>query len=153
MEAMGQSNIFGPQETRALSTYTHLRRAAGVASARLQRRVAAREQLTESQVGVLRALLHRGPLSHRALADRLSKTSGNLTVVIDNLEKRSLVRRERNPRDRRSVSVVLTPGGRQLIEEVLPRWVEGIVDEMSPLDAAEQEELGRLCLKLRRQET
>lgn len=140
----------GSPEDRALTTYNQLQRAAGSASARLQRRVMAREHLTESQIGVLEALFRHGPLCHRVLAERLAKTSGNVTLVVDNLEKRSLVRRERNPEDRRLVSVVLTPGGRRLAEEVLPRIVAGIVEEMSPLTAAEQEELGRLCGKLGR---
>lgn len=149
---MRQSGRTASEEDRALETYTQLIRAAGSASARLQRRVISPQRLTESQIGVLEALLHQGTLSHRDLGEVLAKTSGNVTMVVDNLERRCLVRRERNREDRRSVSVSLTPGGRRLIEEVLPKVVEGILDEMSSLSPSEQEELSRLCGKLRQEE-
>lgn len=137
----------------ALASYNKLIRAAGITSTRIQRGVMAEEKLTESQAGVLEAVLHHGPLTHTQLARRLCKTGGNITLVIDNLEKRSLVRRVRNPDDRRSVEVHLTSGGRRLIERVFPRLVEEIEDQMSALTVAEQKELGRLCRKLGQQET
>jgi MarR family transcriptional regulator, 2-MHQ and catechol-resistance regulon repressor len=101
---------------------------------------------------VLEALLHLGPLHACDLAAKLLRSSGNLTLVLDNLEKRNLVRRERGTADRRFISVHLTPGGRSLIEELFPRRVANIVARFGVLTAAEQEELGRLCRKLGRQE-
>lgn len=143
-----QENMNGRSEDLALKTYTKLIRAAGTASSQIQRGVMADEGLTESQAGVLEALLNLGPQTHTALANKLQKTGGNITLVIDNLEKRSLVRRIRNPTDRRAVEVHLTPRGKRLIERIYPTLVEEIVDRMSALTAAEQNELGRLCRKL-----
>lgn len=137
----------------ALKSYTKLIRAAGITSTRIQRGVMAEEKLTESQAGVLETVLHLGPQTHTQLARKLCKTGGNITLVIDNLEKRSLVRRVRNPDDRRSVEVHLTSRGRRLIERVFPRLVEEIEDQMSALTVAEQKELGRLCRKLGQQES
>ena len=51
--------------------------------------------LTISQFGVLEALYHKGPLCQRDIAAKILKSTGNITMVIDNLEKRELVRRER----------------------------------------------------------
>jgi MarR family 2-MHQ and catechol resistance regulon transcriptional repressor len=135
-------------ERRALDAYGRLVRAAGSAAARLQRGALAAEGLTESQFGVLEALFTRGPLTQTELGRQILKSSGNLTLVVDNLERRRLVRRERNPEDRRSVSVHLTAEGRHVIQAVLPRHVRSVLDEMSALSPAEQEELGRLCGKL-----
>jgi MarR family 2-MHQ and catechol resistance regulon transcriptional repressor len=82
---------------------------------------------------------------------KLLKSSGNITLVIDNLEKRDLVRRERDPDDRRMVIVSLTEKGRDLIERIFPGHVAAILAEMSILTAAEQETLGRLCRQLGKQ--
>lgn len=135
-------------EGREIETYHLLLKAAETTSGRLQRGVISNEGLTETQYGVLASLLQAGPLSQGELGRRLLKSSGNVTVVVDNLEKRTLVVRERNPRDRRSVTVSLTDEGRRLIEIVFPRHREAVVGEMGALTPEEQQELGRLCRKL-----
>jgi MarR family 2-MHQ and catechol resistance regulon transcriptional repressor len=101
-----------------------------------------------SQFGTLEALLHLGPLCQCDLSKKLLKSSGNVTMVVDNLEKRGLVERQREGEDRRFVTVHLTEEGRRLISEIFPDHVTAIVDEMSILTGPEQEELGRLCRKL-----
>jgi MarR family transcriptional regulator, 2-MHQ and catechol-resistance regulon repressor len=75
-----------------------------------------------------------------------------MTTVVDNLKRRGLVRRERNERDRRVVTLSLTEVGRQIIEEVLPQHIQAIVQEMSILTPNEQETLSRLCRKIGKQE-
>lgn len=135
-------------EGREIETYHLLLKAAETTSGRLQRGVISDEGLTETQYGVLASLLEAGPLSQGELGRRLHKSSGNITVVVDNLEKRTLVVRERNPQDRRSVTVSLTAEGRRLIEIVFPRHRRAVVGEMGALTPEEQEELGRLCRKL-----
>jgi len=82
------------------------------------------------------------------LASKILKSSGNLTMVIDNLEKRALVRRVRDTVDRRKVTVMLTEEGRQLISQVLPTHVASITDEMNTLTPQEQITLGEICRKL-----
>ena len=71
-----------------------------------------------------------------------------MTMVIDNLEKRDLVRRDRNPEDRREIIVSLTDLGAETITRIFPKHARAIQIEMSVLTAAEQRELGRLCRKL-----
>lgn len=73
---------------------------------------------------------------------------GNMTVVVDNLEKRGFVRRERQTKDRRFVVVHLTEEGRGFFETVFPVHVGEVRKVMSALSDAEQDELGRLCRKL-----
>jgi len=140
------------EERRALDTFIKLVRATESVNARLQAGLAD-GRVTGSQFGVLEALLHLGPLNQCDLGRKLLKSSGNMTMVVDNLEKRGLVRRVRDVEDRRYVTVHLTDEGRELIEAVFPRHAAGIAAEMSVLTAAEQEELGRLCRKLGLQET
>jgi len=128
----------------ALNTYTKLMRAAESVTARTSRAMTAAD-LTISQFGVLEALLHKGSLCQRDIAAKILKSSGNMTMVIDNLEKRSLVRRERDNEDRRYLTVHLTAAGSALISTVFAVVKTAIVSEMGALSGAEQEQLGMLC--------
>jgi MarR family 2-MHQ and catechol resistance regulon transcriptional repressor len=102
---------------------------------------------------VLEALYHLGTLSQRDLAEKLLKSTGNMSVVLKNLEKRGLIARERDPDDNRYMRVCITDAGRDLLVSFFDSHVRGIVEEMSALTAAEQEELARLCRKLGLRET
>jgi MarR family 2-MHQ and catechol resistance regulon transcriptional repressor len=104
--------------------------------------------LTTSQFGVLEALFHLGPLSQKVIGQKILRSSGNITMVIDNLEKRDLVRRERDTEDRRYFIVNLTDEGHKLIRKIFPTHAAVISNELSVLTAAEQQTLGALCKKL-----
>ncbi len=136
-------------EVRALNCYIKLTRASETLAAAL-RGPLAREGLTTGQLGVLEALLHIGPMNERELGRKLLRSGGNITVVVDNLERRSLLRRERNPKDRRSVTVALTPEGLRHIRGIFPNHAARITAALSVLSPEEQTELGRLCRKLGR---
>jgi len=132
---------------RALNTYTKLMRAAESVTGRVNRFMAAAD-LTISQFGVLEALHHKGPLCQRDIAAKILKSTGNITLVIDNLEKRGLVRRERDSADRRYLTVYLTDAGTTLIVKTFAEVESAIVAEMAILELQEQELLGVLCKKL-----
>ncbi len=134
-------------ELRALNAYVKLMRASESVSARTHRHLS-EAGLTVSQFGVLEALYHLGPLSQAELAKKILKSSGNITMVIDNLEKRGLVKRERKQEDRRYYAIRLTPGGKKLIGGIFPRHAGKIVEAMNALTKTEQETLGYLCRKL-----
>ena len=136
-----------PAEVRALDAYIKLTRAVSSVEARLGPELA-RAGLTSTQLGVLEALLHLGPLGQRVLGGKLLMSGGNITTVVDNLEARGLVRRERRDDDRRHVTVHLSPEGRRLIAKVFPNHVRAIVNAFSVLTPSEQETLGRLAKKL-----
>lgn len=131
----------------ALNTYTKLMRAAESVTNRTNRVMAA-AGLTISQFGVLEALYHKGPLCQRDVAAKILKSTGNITLVIDNLEKSALVRRERDTGDRRYLTVHLTESGSELIAKVFVDVEASIVAEMGSLNGDEQELLGKLCKKL-----
>lgn len=78
---------------------------------------ATRENLTASQAKTL-TVLRRGPAAMRVLAETLACDASNMTGIVDRLEKRSLVRREPSPGDRRVKNVVLTPEGEQTIDTI-----------------------------------
>ena len=136
-----------PTEVRSLDAFIKLTRATHSLLARLEPHIT-RHEITPTQFGILEALLHVGPLNQRDLGRKLLLSKGNISVVLNNLEKRGLVERRRNANDRRQMIVHLTPQGRSLIENVFPRVVATIVDELSDLTAQELETLGHLSKKL-----
>ncbi len=136
-----------PDTFCALDAFIKLTRAAESLNARIQQRQTT-DGLTTSQFAVLEALYHLGPLSQGQVSARVLKSTGNITLVIDNLEKRGLVWRERNNADRRLVIINLTDTGRERIERILPGHVQAVYEELSVLTVEEQALLGNLCKKL-----
>jgi MarR family 2-MHQ and catechol resistance regulon transcriptional repressor len=135
----------GPEkEVRALNAYIALMRAADSVTARLQSRFA-EASITPGQFGALEALYHLGPMRPNELAHKLLRSPGNLTTVVDNLEKHGWVVRRREKDDRRCLTVHLTDSGRKAIERVFPGHARDVAREFGVLTAAEQEDLRRLC--------
>ena len=125
-----------------------LLRAGRAVLARVEPRLAA-AGLTPTQLGVLEAILHKGPLTQRELGRKVLTSAGNMTDVVDKLEARGLVCRTRSPRDRRIVRVTLTPPGRALIEALFPRHARDIAAAMGGLSRRRASKCwGRLLRKL-----
>lgn len=144
---MGTRYAGTKEEIRALNAFIKLVRAAQSLSGRVEAHFS-ELGLTVSQFGVLEALFHLGPLNQKSLAAKILKSTGNITMVIDNLEKRGLVKRTRGEKDRRHYSVGITPKGAGMITSFFPKHVARIVGEMSVLSGAEQNALGTLCKKV-----
>jgi MarR family transcriptional regulator, 2-MHQ and catechol-resistance regulon repressor len=138
-------------EKLALTTYTKLMRAAESVTARTSRQMTA-ANLTISQFGVLEALYHKGPLCQRDIAVKILKSTGNMTMVIDNLEKRGLVTRKRDAQDRRYLTIHLTPTGSTLIADTFAQVAVAITTEIGILTDEEQMLLGRFCRIIGRRE-
>ncbi|MFI5304809.1 MAG: MarR family winged helix-turn-helix transcriptional regulator [Nitrospiria bacterium] len=135
------------QAGMALSSFLALIRASDFLTSQISFRCE-NQGLTISQFGILDALYRCGALCQRELGEKIFKSSGNITLVVDNLEKRSLVRRERKGNDRRYISIHLTDEGRRVISEVLPKVANFIQDELKILSEEEQKSLGSMCRKL-----
>jgi MarR family 2-MHQ and catechol resistance regulon transcriptional repressor len=135
------------REVRALNAFITLLRASEAVAASVNQGLAAR-RLTSSQFGVLEALLHLGPLCQGDLAGKLLRSGASLTSVVEGLEKRGLVVRQRTEEDKRFVRVALTGRGRKLIEEIFPGHAKAVARRFAVLPEKEQDELRRLCRKL-----
>lgn len=146
---MGTRHQGTEAERRALDAYIKLSRAANAVEARINGHLGD-VGLSISQFGVLEALYHLGPMHQGALATKILRTSGNLTVVLQNLEKRNLVVRERDPQDRRRLRIALTDRGRDLIAGMFDQHVARVETTLGALEPEEQTELARLCRKLGR---
>src|SRR6267143_4473278 len=147
--AMGTHYQGHAGEVRALDALIKLVRCVTSLQGRLE--IGIREEgFTQSQFGVLEALLHLGPLEPCELGPKVLTSRPNMVLLVDQLEERGLVRRMPVAGDRRRVRVELTAAGRRAIGKAFQRHVPRVVKEFSALSAAEQDQLGRLCKRLGR---
>lgn len=139
-------------EVEALDAYIKLMRASESVAARVMKAYSL-GSTTASQFAVLEALYFGGPMCASALAYKQLKSRGNLTLVIDNLEKRGLVERVRSQDDRRMVQIHLTVAGEDVIKSLMPGHVAAIEAEMRRLTSEELAALGCLCKRLGKGDT
>ena len=130
-------------QRRSLNLYVKLMRATNRATSRVHRHLND-DNLTVSQFGVLESLYHLGPLCQGELVEKILKSNANLTTVVDSLEKKSLVRRDRSGSDRRKVTVHLTELGEALIARVFPRHAKVVADEFQFITDKEQTDLAKI---------
>jgi DNA-binding MarR family transcriptional regulator len=96
-------------------------------------------------------LIHiRDGLVHTAadIAREFRHDSGALTRVIDQLERRGLLSRKRDRRDRRVANLVLTPRGRRTVEELVPVVVNEMNLALAPFSREEFTQLRDLMGRL-----
>jgi MarR family 2-MHQ and catechol resistance regulon transcriptional repressor len=134
---------------RALEAYGTLQRAATMAATRVEDAVHP-FGLSASQYGVLDTLQQRGPVHQQELAEALGRSKAQMTAIIDALESRGMVRRERHAVDRRFISVYLTDAGRKMLSEAAPARTDAIVSLMRELSGDQRARLTRLCRRLLR---
>jgi DNA-binding MarR family transcriptional regulator len=97
---------------------------------------------------VLKMLSAVGPCSQQTLSEELRIDRSVMVSVCDDLEQAGHVRRERNPRDRRSYAVTLTDTGRQRLAEAeasIPAFLDGTFHALTP---DERSQLATLLGKL-----
>jgi DNA-binding MarR family transcriptional regulator len=94
----------------------------------------------------LMAQLEREPqgLAMGELSRRMMVTGGNITSIVDQLEKEQLVQRQPQPGDRRAYAVHLTPAGREAFAAMATAHESWVVELLSPLPAQQQEQLHQL---------
>jgi DNA-binding MarR family transcriptional regulator len=78
-------------------------------------------------------------LSQQAIADALRIDRTTMVSLIDDLERMRLVRRERNPADRRAYTIRLTAKGRELQRRAERALDEAAAAFFAPLGEEEQE--------------
>lgn len=80
--------------------------------------------LTHPQFDIIATLGNTPGLTYKELGEKTLITKGTLTGVIERLEQKGLVSRERCCDDKRSYWVRLTPEGERKFEQAFPRVVE-----------------------------
>lgn len=107
-----------------------------------------RHGLTRTEFGVLDLLYHKGPQPIQQIGERVLMSSGNITYVVDKLEKKQFVRRRACEEDRRQTFAEITDQGSKFIEEVFPEHAEVIAQATAGLNEEEKQLAAQLLKKL-----
>lgn len=104
--------------------------------------------LTTAQFSVLETLYHKGSMSINQIIQTVLSTGGNMTVVVNNLEKENLVTRYTNPEDKRSSVITITEKGKQKVEEIFPNHLIDLEEHFSKLTSEEKSLLIKTLKKI-----
>jgi len=103
---------------------------------------------SSAQYGVLVNLFRMQPCSLTDLSTKLFRTSGNITSLIDRMERDGLVERLDHPEDRRVTQVRLTEKGAELLRSLRPHHRVFLSDLMNCYSDDELSQLTELLGKL-----
>ncbi|TDD41857.1 MarR family transcriptional regulator [Nonomuraea terrae] len=89
---------------------------------------------------VLQMLDAVGPCSQQTLSEELRIDRSVMVGICDDLQQEDLVRRERNPRDRRSYAVTITDSGRRRLAQAqtsVPAFLDDTFRSLAPEERAQ----------------
>jgi MarR family transcriptional regulator, 2-MHQ and catechol-resistance regulon repressor len=134
----------------ATECYANLWRAADLLMELHNRQTLEQYQLSPSGRQILAVVEGAGePLEPTVIAERLLVTTGSVTSLLDNLEKRGLIRRLPHPEDRRKLLIDITPEAQDIVDKLLPSMHARERDVMDgALSASEQRQLLGFIAKL-----
>jgi MarR family transcriptional regulator, 2-MHQ and catechol-resistance regulon repressor len=104
--------------------------------------------LTATQFSTLKVLRKHGAMPQRDVAEYILRTEGNMTYVIDQLEARNFVVRERVASDRRQYLVRLTAEGEAFFDNFYPEHTQNIETAMGALTSEECATLSEILGKI-----
>jgi MarR family 2-MHQ and catechol resistance regulon transcriptional repressor len=136
-----------PAEREALALWVVLSRAHAAIAAHAAADVS-RHGLTLAEFGVLEALYHKGPMLLGEVQRSLLVSSGGVTYLVDRLEARGLVRRDRCAEDRRARYAVLTDAGTAFVRDAFPRHAAAVHAAMAGLTPEQQGQVRELLRTL-----
>lgn len=109
--------------------------------------IAAVGDLRLGHVAVLAALEDFGPQAQRTLGARLRQDPSDVVGLLDDLQARGLITRERDPDDRRRHRVAVTAAGRRALKAAERRLDRAEDELLGSLSARERATLHRLAAK------
>lgn len=106
------------------------------------------EGFNPTDFAVLEMLYHKGPQPIQQIGSKLLLQSGNVTYVIDKLERNGYLRRHPCAKDRRVIFAEMTDEGRTVMERILPSQANTLNRALSGLTTEEKEQAANLLKKL-----
>ncbi|MCE9533015.1 MAG: MarR family transcriptional regulator [Planctomycetes bacterium] len=108
-------------------------------------------EISFPEVHIIEFLGDRKPCMMRELAEYLLVAVNTVTSIVDKLEQKQLVRRERDETDRRIVMVQLTDKGREAYQGILEARLNACRAMLTPLNEDEQDIFMVLMRKIARE--
>lgn len=94
--------------------------------------------ITAPQLICLLAIVDRGQLTATAISREIHLSPSTVVGILDRLEEKGLVRRDRDREDRRVVTVTATEAGRRLANEAPSPLQKTLADSLNALPELEQ---------------
>ena len=144
---MGTHHKGSPEEIAALNSFIKFVRAYESISLYLYNKLS-KDRLTISQFYLLDALYHLGPLNQKVLGAKTSRSEGNITMVVNNLAKRKLIKKKQSGDDKRIYIIKLKKEGKKLYEKVFPKFHKTVMSEFGVITEKEHENFQKICKKI-----
>jgi MarR family transcriptional regulator, 2-MHQ and catechol-resistance regulon repressor len=135
------------KEVNTLNSYIKLIRSFESISSHLYMKLA-KEGLTETQFFTLDVLYHLGSMNQKDLGKKISRSEGNITMVVNNLEKQKLIKKKQSEDDKRVYIIKLRNEGKELYERVFPKFLKIIMSEFEGIKEKEHKEFQKVCKKI-----
>jgi DNA-binding MarR family transcriptional regulator len=94
--------------------------------------------LTGPQLLVMQQIAHHGKLTAGVIAREISLSQATVTSIIDRLERKGLLKRERSQHDKRKVMLSLTDEGQVAVNKAPPLMQESFIQTFNQLEDWEQ---------------
>ncbi|MGD9685072.1 MAG: MarR family winged helix-turn-helix transcriptional regulator [Candidatus Obscuribacterales bacterium] len=104
--------------------------------------------LVTMEFGLMRLISVYGPINQQSLASRYNLDRTRVTQLVDSMEEKGLVTRQKDSRDRRSNLIHLTPAGRRLFTRAVKQVTRCQNEFLKPLSKEEWELLKSLLVRL-----
>lgn len=107
--------------------------------------------LSPTQYNVMRILRGAGRegMACREIGERMITRDPDITRMLDRLQKRGLIRRRRQPQDRRVILTTITPAGLELLAGLDEPLAQAQKQELAHMDAGSLKALSRLLEEAR----
>jgi len=129
----------GRCELRILNSIRQIIRAVDIDS----RKLAAQHHVTGPQLMCLLAVVENGSVTSTDVAARVHLDTSTLVGVLDRLEKKGLIRRERSHEDRRQVHLTATDAGQKLAAVTPYPMQHALGEKLKGISASEREQIAR----------
>jgi DNA-binding MarR family transcriptional regulator len=145
-----RETIARAEDHRALRIWLRLLTCTQLIERRVRSRLRERFATTLPRFDLMAQLArHSEGLKMNELSRLLMVTGGNVTAIVDQLEKEGLVERLDEPADRRAFRIRLTRAGDKTFAEMARAHEQWVVELLSGLSRREHEELLKLLAKLK----
>jgi DNA-binding MarR family transcriptional regulator len=124
----------GSYELRILQALRRIIRAVDIHSYKLS----SQHNITGPQLACLLVIKENGPLTSSNLAKKVYLSPSTVVGIIDRLEEKNLVARNRDSKDRRRVHISITPTGQQLVEAAPSLLQDTLSSALTELPEIEQ---------------
>ncbi len=121
-------------DLRTLQAFRRIIRAIDLHSHKL----ATQHRITGPQLGCLQAIKNHGPITSARLAQQIFLSPSTIVGIIDRLEEKKLVERNRDRKDRRLIHICITNAGEELVAKAPSLLQDTLIRALAELPETEQ---------------